>query len=130
MFDKYGGMVTPRYGRSVITPAFAASNTLKSSSNSKGRYSDNPAQAPHSAQVHSSFQQKLLMNKVKAKEQDDRYINWITYPNFISILKFKCMFMYLFMPPDRMIGGILFLFCLSVCLSVCLFVCLSVCCQL
>ena len=31
-----------------------------------------------------------------------------------------------FMPPDRMIGGILFLSCLSVCLFVCLFVCLSV----
>ena len=34
--------------------------------------------------------------------------------------------MTLFMPPDRMIGGILFLSCLFVCLclSVCLFVCL------
>ena len=32
----------------------------------------------------------------------------------------------IFMPPDRMIGGILFLSSLSVCLSVCLFVCLSV----
>ena len=30
----------------------------------------------------------------------------------------------IFMPPDRMIGGILFLSCLSVCLFVCLFVCL------
>ena len=29
-----------------------------------------------------------------------------------------------FMPPDRMIRGILFLSCLFVCLSVCLFVCL------
>ena len=33
---------------------------------------------------------------------------------------------HIFMPQDRMIGGILFLSCLSVCL----FVCLSVCCQL
>ena len=31
------------------------------------------------------------------------------------------------MPPDRIIGGILFLSCLFVCLSVCLFVCLFVC---
>ena len=40
----------------------------------------------------------------------------------------------IFMPPDRMIGGILFLYCflscLFVCLFVCLSVCLSVCCQL
>ena len=33
----------------------------------------------------------------------------------------------IFMPPDRMIGGILFLSCLFVCLSVCLSVCLFVC---
>ena len=36
-------------------------------------------------------------------------------------------FCFWFMPPDRMIGGILFLFCLFVCLSVCQFICLSVC---
>ena len=48
---------------------------------------------------------------------------------FDSTCTSKCIALYflcIFMPPDRMIGGILFLSCLSVCL----FVCLSVCCQL
>ena len=40
------------------------------------------------------------------------------------------LFLSVFMPPDRLIGGILFLSSLSVCLFVCLSVCLSVCCQL
>ena len=39
---------------------------------------------------------------------------------------FSITFRMLFMPPDRMIGGILFLSCLSVCLLVCLSFCLSV----
>ena len=46
-------------------------------------------------------------------------------PNFFFNNSFV-LFVYLlfFMPPDRMIGGILFLSCLFVCLSVCLLVCL------
>ena len=47
------------------------------------------------------------------------------FHRFIKI-SFQFFWPSLFMPPDRMIGGILFLSCLSVCLFVCLFVCLSV----
>ena len=47
--------------------------------------------------------------------------------NILITKKCSVIRMVIFMPPDRMIGGILFLSALSVCLFVCLFVCLSVC---
>ena len=61
-----------------------------------------------------------------------KFCIWLSFT--VLQIKFECRYfpsifvgvMPLFMPPDRMIGGILFLSCLSVCLFVCLFVCLSV----
>ena len=44
--------------------------------------------------------------------------------SIIYFLKISYFLLLLFMPPDRMIRGILFLSCLIVCLFVCLFVCL------
>ena len=59
---------------------------------------------------------KILKKKIKKSTQGK---HWKLPPD-IKILGTSTSYAYIFMPPDRMIGGILFLSCLFVCLFVCL----------